>query len=703
MSRPVPLRLLIVPLLLWGAFVSRAAIPSSADEDWRFYGRDQANTRFSPLTQIDSHNVGELRVAWRFHAGGSDGRIPTAMECTPLVVRGVMYVTSPVLEVIALDAATGQEIWRYNPFPEEAAGRRLGLPLIVAALLLLAGTLSAGFAVRALRRKHHRSRALQFSAVLVLTAVAGPGPLKLLKQAAHLLLPNPRLEQRHSGPNRGLTYWESGADRRIFFAGGHRLVAIDALSGKPVPDFGHRGVVDLLAGLKEPGRSLDGLSYAVTSPAVICRDVLVLGSSVGEGPDLTAPGDVQAFDIRTGRPRWVFHTIPRPGAPGSETWPKGAWQHIGAANSWAGMSVDESRGLVFVPTASPAFDYYGGDRAGQNLFSDSVVALQADDGRLRWHFQAVHHDLWDYDLPCPPVLFDLRRDGKLVPALVQPTKQGFLFVLDRDTGRPLFPVEERAVPGSTIPTEQASSTQPFALMPAPLVRQTITEADLSNLSARSYRFALQQFRTLAGGSLFLPPSRRGTLVIPGFQGGASWGGPSYNPERARLIINTNEIPYRLRIVDSQRPEFPYTVESFNDPFVDEDGYPAIRPPWGKLSALEMTGGSRLWEIPLGEYPELTCRGIPVTGTANIGGSLQTRSGLIFIAATKDRLFRAFDASSGQLLWKAQLPAAGHASPVTYSVRGRQYVVIAAGGGSIAGSSPSGDEYIAFTLPGGNQS
>ena len=684
--------LLALLLLVSGVAVAR---PAQADGDWRSYGSDPGNTRFSPLAQINRGNVGELQVAWRYHAGGNDTSLRTAMECTPLVVRGVLYATSPVLEVIALDAANGREIWRYNPFPERPSYWRLWVASALGALLLIGLIVLLRLAWKG---RGKRAAVLQFSGLLLVVSAAG-SQTGLLHRMSQRLLPNPMLEQRHSGPNRGLTYWESDGEHRIFFAGGHRLVALDARSGRPIPSFGREGVVDLLQALAEPGgRRLDGLSYAVTSPAVICRDLLVVGSAVAEGPEPSAPGDVQAFDVRTGLKRWTFHTIPRPGTAGAETWPREAYRRTGGVNSWAGMSVDEKLGLIFVPTGSAAFDYYGGDRAGQNLYSDSVMALQARDGQPRWHFQTVHHDLWDYDLPCPPLLATLQHEGKAVEAVVQPTKQGFLFVLDRQTGRPIFPVREQPVPASDIPGEQASPTQPVPVKPAPLVRQSISESDLTNISERSHRYAVAQFRALAGASMFLPPSRRRTLVVPGFQGGVGWGGASFNPETGRLIVNTNEIPYRLRVVDAHRPDYPFNVENFDDPFVDEEGYPAIRPPWGKLSALDLGTGDGLWQVPLGEYQELKRRGIPTTGTDNVGGSLQTQTGLVFIAATKDRQFRAFDAASGKVLWSAPLPAAGHASPATYSVAGKQFVVIAAGGGSIAESSPSGDEYIAFSLP-----
>jgi quinoprotein glucose dehydrogenase len=510
------------------------------------------------------------------------------------------------------------------------------------------------------------------------------------------VLPDPHAEQRRLGPNRGLTYWEDGADQRIFFAGGHRLVALDARSGHPAAGFGVQGVVDLTTGLSRPFR---GAAYAVSSPGVIYKDVLVLGSMMSEGPEPVPSGEVRAFDVRSGRQRWSFHTVPLKGQAGSETWPAGAAQTVGGANAWAGMVADEARGLIFIPTGSAAFDYFGGDRTGANLFSDSLVAVRGETGQVVWHYQMVHHDLWDYDLPCPPALATVVRGQERVDVVVQATKQGLLFILNRDTGESLFPIEERTVPRSSVPGEQAWATQPFPLAPKPLSRLSITEDGLTDLSPRAHADALKAFRESAGSAIFLPPGLRGTIVIPGFQGGANWGGVSLDPRNGRLLINTNDIPYLLRLVPARKTDaFPYTVANFDNPFVDSEGYPAVKPPWGKLSAVNLNSGEIEWQVPLGEYKELTKRGIPVTGSDNIGGSLLTQSGLAFIGATKDRAFRAFDSDTGRVLWETTLPAAAHATPATYAVNGKQFVVIAAGGGSIAGSSPSGDEYISFSLP-----
>jgi len=688
-SRRVSVRFLPLVCLIFALGIG--AVKAVADDPRRDYAKD---SHFSVLDQIDKSNVAKLQVAWTYHARNSSSELKTSMECTPLVVKGTMYVTSPVMEVIALNAATGREIWTYNPFPEEPSYARL----YIATALLLVLLLGAGGAIRLVRRRSKRPLGSYQFCALAPIALLGVSATMTGSVIRHLL-PNPRLEQRHSGPNRGVTYWEDGSDKRILFAGGHRLIALDASTGRPIAGFGKNGVVDLTEGLS---RKVNGLPYAVSSPGVIYKNLVVIGSLMSEGPGPVPPGDVRAFDVRTGQQKWIFHTVPHPGEAGFETWPADAWRHVGGANDWAGMTVDEARGLVFLPIGSAAFDYYGGDRTGQNLFTDSVVAVKAETGQLVWHYQMVHHDLWDYDLPCPPVLVTLQRDGKPVDALAQPTKQGFLFVLNRDTGQPLFPVEEKAAPASLLPGEHAWPTQPFPVKPAPLTRLTITENDLTDLSPEAHASALARFREVAPAAVFVPPARRGTLVVPGFQGGANWGGAAFDPETANLIVNTSELPYLLRVVQSTPSQtksgFPYTVENFGDPFVDADGYPAIKPPWGKLSAVNLNTGEIRWEVPLGEYAELTKRGIPLTGTGNIGGAVITRSGIIFIAATKDRKFRAFDANTGKVLWETPLSAAGHATPTVYAMNGIEYVVIAAGGGSIAETFPSGDEYVAFSLP-----
>ena len=648
------------------------------------------------VDQLNKNNVANLHLAWTYHAGGSSNELATSMECTPLVVGDVMYVTSPVMKVIALNTSTGREIWSYNPFPEEPSYAALEWKAAFSLLLLLI----AGYSIlRFWRARFRRPRVVYTTCLLVPMALLSVGANSLADRVIRHILPDPRLEQRHAGPNRGVSYWQSGSDKRILFAGGHKLVALDATTGRPVAGFGKDGVVDLTKGL---GRKVDGQAYSISSPGVVYKDLIAIGSMMSEGPGPVPPGDVRAFDVRTGEQRWVFHTIPHPGETGYDTWPADAWQHMGGANDWAGMTLDKARGLLFLPISSAAFDYYGGDRTGQNLFTDSVVAVKADTGKLVWYYQTIHHDLWDYDVPCAPVLVNIQRDGKPVDALVQPTKQGFLFVLDRETGEPLFPVEERPVPTSTVPNEHAWPTQPFPVKPAPLNRLAITEADLTDLSPEAHADALTRFRQVASATIFTPPSQRGNLVVPGFQGGANWGGAVFDPVTANLIVNTSELPYLLRVIQNTPSQvkagFPYTVQNFSEPFIDASGYPAIKPPWGMLVAVNLNTGGTSWKVPLGEYAELSKRGLPATGTPNVGGAVLTPTGIAFIAATKDHKFRAFDASTGKVLWETTLNAAGHATPALYQANGKQYVVIAAGGGSIAGSAPSGDEYIAFCLP-----
>jgi quinoprotein glucose dehydrogenase len=671
-----------LPVLLLASSVTRADAPPS---DWRNYLKDPGGTRFTTLDQINRANVRDLRVAWVYHTGQNSDVSKTTIECNPLVIDGVMYLTSPLLDVISLDAGTGKEIWRYNPFPGEhrSSGR------FVSALILALSLLLAIAAVRwFLRRTRLRRMEFQFPIVLLLV-----GGAWFSRMSFHVF-PNPLEEERRLGPNRGLTYWESGADKRILFAGGHKLVALNANTGKPIATFGEGGAVDLTRGL---GRDVEGMMYTVTSPGAIYRDLIILGSKVGEGPTPAAPGHLRAFDVRTGKQRWIFHTIPQPGESGYETWPLDAWKRVGGANTWGGLTVDEPRGLVFAATGSPTFDFYGGDRPGTNLFGNSLLALNAETGKLVWYFQAVHHDIWDYDLPTPPNLVTLHRDGRDIDVAVQLGKNAMIYVLDRDTGKPVFPVEERAAGPSDMPGEQPWPTQPFPSWPPPLARQQITEADLTDLSPEAHAYALENFRRMKSASIYMPPSKQGTIVSPGFHGGSNWSGASFDPVRGRLVANTNDVPYVLTMHDA-KPWARYRFSWSGFPrFVDREGYPAIRPPWGKLTAIDLNTHKVAWQIPFGEYKELTARGIPPTGTENAGGSVITSGGLIFIGATKDEKFRAFDIDSGRVLWEAQLNAGAYATPSVYSVKGKQFVVVAAGGGGMV-ETRSGDEYVAFALP-----
>ncbi len=669
----------------------------AADRDWPVVGGGPETQRYSPLKQINRQNAGKLRLAWKFDSG--DEFQGSEMQCNPIVVNGVLYATTPKLRVVALEAGTGKLIWSFDPY--------------------------------------------------------GGAPVKQ--------------KQR----NRGLTYWS----KRIFVAAGHDLLAIDATSGKLIESFGKQGRVDLRAGL---GRDPETLSVGATSPGIVYRDVLVLGSIVSE--DLpSAPGFIRGFDARTGAIRWTFRTIPGPGEFGYETWPKDAWTYTGGVNSWAGLALDEKRGIVFVPTGSAAFDFYGANRAGDNLFANCLLALKADTGERVWHYQFVRHDVWDRDLPAAPSLVQVKRDGKLVDAVAQITKSGFVFVLDRDTGKPLFPVEEREVPASDVDGEVLAHKQPLPTLPAPFARQKLTEDLLTNRTPEAHAAVLERFKKVRSGDQFTPPSTEGTVVFPGFDGGGEWGGAAFDPETGLFYVNSNEMAWILRLVPRQvkgpltaaglyqqncaschradlkgnPPEFPslvgigkrwsteqirgvvrkgagrmpafanlseavvdvivtylhsgedravsvtqaapfglkYRIDGYNK-FLDPDGYPAVAPPWGTLNAINLNTGEYAWKIPFGEFPELKAKN---TGSENYGGSVVTAGGLLFIGATNhDRKFRAFDKATGKVLWETELNAAGNATPATYEVNGKQFVVIGAGGGK-SGGRPGGS-YYAFALP-----
>jgi quinoprotein glucose dehydrogenase len=500
-------------------------------------------------------------------------------------------------------------------------------------------------------------------------------------------------EDKPRGVNRGVAYWEDGADQRIFFVARARLMAFDAKTGKLIRDFGQGGSVDLTHGL---GRDIRGLAYDVTSPGIIYKNLIIMGSMCGEGPEPAAPGHIRAFDVRTGVMAWIFHTLPRPGEVGNDAWQGDSWRTTGGANDWGGLTLDEKRGWVFVSTGSAAFDFYGGQRLGTNLFANCVMALNAATGKRIWHYQVVHHDLWDRDLACPPSLVTLNIGGKQVDAAVQSTKFGQLFILDRETGTPLFPVEERPAPPSDVPGEQAWPTQPQVLKPPPYARQVFTEDDITNISSEAHASVLDTFKKSLSGT-WRPPSLQGTIVFPGFNGGSNWGGGSFDPATGWYYINSHDEPWIMTLVPA--PEgagYPYSHTGYNR-FVDQEGYAAIKPPWGQLTAFDLNQGAIAWQVVLGEHKELTARGIPPTGTQNIGGSIVTAGGIVFIGSTMDEMFRAFDKTNGKLLWKAQLPAGGYATPCTYEAGGRQYVVIAAGGGGKM-RTRSGDAYVAFALP-----
>lgn len=597
----------IFPFLL-----SAAALAS----DWPNYAGDKGGTRYSPLDQINRQNVARLQIAWTYHTGERpSGKEKPPLECTPIVIGGRMYLTTALTRVVALDAATGAQIWTFNPNENQKV----------------------------------------------------PG----------------------DNVNRGVAYWSDGKSARIVLATADgRLFLLDAATGKP-----HK-TVDLRAGLD---RDIKGLTYGTTSAPMVFEDLVILGFTNGEGPEPSAPGDIRAFDVRTGAERWRFHTVPWPGEVGHDTWEGESWKNRGGANAWGGVSVDVKRGMVLAGLGSAAFDFYGGDRKGQNLFANCVIALNVRTGKRIWHFQTVRHDLWDYDLPTFPVLVTLRQNGREIEAVAQVTKTGMVFVLDRETGKPVFPVEDRPVPASTVYGEQAWPRQVVPLKPPRFAHQGFREEDITNLSQEAHDEVLARFRRARSEGIFTPPSYEGTIVLPGYLGGANWSGASFDPAAGVLYVNSNNVPYFtvIKKPDDRKP-YPYTQNGWTK-FLDKDGYPAVKPPWGLLSAIDLNRGEILWQSPLGEFVELTARGIAPTGTENLGGNIVTAGGLVFTGATKDEMFRAFDKATGRVLWETKLPAGGYAMPATYMVDQRQYVVIAAGGGGKL-NTPAGDAFVTFALP-----
>lgn len=496
--------------------------------------------------------------------------------------------------------------------------------------------------------------------------------------------------------NRGAAYWQNGKQQRLLYGTlDGRLLSIDAATGKPDSAFGTQGAVDLTRGYTD---NFPQARMGLTSPPVVHRNLVIIGSLVSDGDPQGPAGDVRAFDIRTGKEAWRFHTVPRPGEFGHDTWKGDSWKDRGGTNAWSLLSVDTERNMVFVPLTSPSYDYYGGDRKGQNLFGDSVVALDANTGKRIWHFQTVHHNLWDYDLPAQPVLVNAHG----VPAVAQITKTGFVFLLNRLTGKPLFPVEERAVPASTVPGEEAWPTQPFPLKPPPFARQRFTANDLTNVTPESREACRKLIDGAIFGTLFTPISETPTVLFPGTNGGANWPGPSWDPETHTLYVNSHDNGMIMRMI--QRPEgsaIPYRAQALRgaDRFWDANKYPCQQPPWGHLTAIDLEKGEHRWRSVLGVIDDLTAKGVPQTGTSNIGGSIVTAGGLVFIGATNDSRFRAFDKETGKELWVTRLPASAHAAPMTYlgQKSRKQFVVIAAGGGNKYNRTFS-DELVAFSLP-----
>ena len=712
-------------------------ISNEKDTDWPKYGGNSAGSRYSELTQINLQNVNQLQLAWTYdtHENNSPNSKGRDMQCQPIVVNGVLYGVAPSMKVFAADASTGKEIWQFDPFKAT--------------------------------------------------------PMK------------PNL---HSV--RAVVYWEEGTDQRILYSVGSQLVAINAQTGELIKSFGENGLTDLHAGLGDPktmGYDVNQFNIRSTSPGVIFKDLLIMGSAVSEGGD-ALPGHIRAFKVKTGKLAWVFRTVPIPGDYGYETWPKNTYKKIGGANCWAGMVVDDKRGMVFVGTGSPSVDFYGGARKGTNLFANCVIALHAETGKRIWHFQTVHHDLWDRDIPCPPNLITVTHQGpdgwpRNIDAVAQATKDGLIFVFDRETGKPLFPVNEVATPNVlALPGEVPWPTQPVPTKPAPFSNQSFTKANLSTISPESSVYALSVFEKSRGGPKNLPPNLKETLYY-GIGGGAEWGGSAADPQGV-MYVNANNMLWSLKMQATNAPkstgtltkgeklfatncavchadnqkknvngtesypnlqdigkrltppqisaimetgrgrmpafqhiakedrdaivhfllktetpiktddvhqvtavktklgrDFPYQPPYLNKGFTqfrDQDNYPAIKPPWGTLNAVDLNTGDYLWQVPLGEYPELAKKGVPTTGTENHGGPVVTAGGMLFIAATYDEKLRAFDTKTGNVVWETKLPAGGFATPITYMCKGKQYVAIAAGGTRYG--LKSGGKYVAFALP-----
>lgn len=632
MNRTIQLVLIVV------AFATASF--GQTNSEWHFYGGDAGGSRYSNLTQINRTNVASLKSAWTYHTGELQLGLPTApfqasFSCTPLVVNGRMYISTPSSRVIALDAETGTELWKYDPQEKK--------------------------------------------------------------------------EEREFNSHRGVAYWEAQnrSERRILFGTvDGRLIALNAETGKPIEGFGTGGAVNLRSGGADKFKQDPSWGARVTSPPVIYKDLVIIGWGLPEYPATGPNGDVRAYNVRNGKLTWTFHTVPHPGEFGSNTWSAGAWKDRMGANVWSTMSVDYQRGIVYLPVGSPAYDFYGGDRKGKNLFGNSLVALNAATGKLIWYFQMVHHDLWDYDLPAQPSLVTIRQNGRSIPAVIQVTKMGFVFVFNRVTGKPIFPVEERPVPQSSVPGEETWPTQPFPVKPPALTRQSMTRSEISRVSIESERYCTELFDKLTNKGMYTPAGLEPTLMFPGYHGGANWSSASYDPTTGYLFVNMNE-DGAIGQMNPQPPgsPIPFIRQGRFEEYAwfrDQNHRPCQQPPWGTLTAVDLETGKIAWRVPLGIVEELEAKGIHNTGTQNLGGTIVTAGGLVFIAGTTDHRFRAFDAQTGKQLWEAQLEANGHATPMTFQglKSGKQFVVIASGGGGFLRSLSSvlSDTVVAYTLP-----
>jgi len=710
----------------WTIFLGVSLIFCSCDpalpkyDSWLKTGGGNENLKYSSLHQIDTSNYDQLGIAWIYYSENKDSTKFGPMECNPIVVDGVMYGVSPKLKLFAINAATGKELWTFNPADSVA------------------------------NKKWHRNSV---------------------------------------NMNRGVAYWANGTDKRIIYTVGPIVFSVNAETGNLVKSFGQEGGINLVNGLD---RDPDKLFVAPTSPVMVYKNLFFVSGLVGD----ETPGHIRAFDIKSGQQKWIFHTIPYPQDKGYETWDDTtAYKHMGSTNSWAGFSLDEKRGILFAPTGNPSNDFYGGERTGMGLFGNSLLAIDAETGKLKWHFQTVHHDVWDMDLPAPPALVTVTHKGKKVDAVAQTTKTGFVFLLNRETGESLFPVKEVPVNTSTsLENEKLWPTQPMPEIPKPLVRQSFDSNDLNQfIDAKSYATIKNAFLKYGPSKIFTPPSTKGTIVLPGYDGGAEWGGPAFDPETQLLYVNTNEMSWILEMVENKKNNQPlltnydagkviythncmkchgtemqgggnypsligaakkYNTQTFSqlvkngrrmmpgnnvltelekmalasyvldiktvqqqkftgtlstplpeqkttygftgyNKFLTPEGYPAISPPWGSLTAINLNTGEQVWKIPFGEFESLKARGIPATGRENYGGPVVTKGGLLFIGASADGKFRIVHKRTGKILREIDLPAPGVATPSIYEIEGKQYVVIACGGSKWGGKSS--DAYVAFTL------
>ena len=627
------------------AYAQAEKVQGAATE-WLNYAGDKASSKYSPLTQVSGDNFNRLRTVWTWRSAEEEvakaNHLKTwVWESTPLMVDGVLYISTSLSQVAAIDAATGKTQWIYDP-----ETWKNGTPS------------NNGFV------------------------------------------------------HRGVAYWADGDDQRILLGTGDGyLICLNAQTGKPIRTFGREGRIDLTQGL---GRTVDRHLYGVSSPPIICRDVVVMGSKVNDVP-LAAempPGDVRGFDVRTGKQQWILHAIPRQGEFGNETWKNGSWKTTGAANVWTMMSADDALGYVYLPFSTPSDDHYGVHRPGDGLFGESLVCLDARTGMRVWHFQMVHHGLWDYDLPCAPNLIDIRADGKPVKAVAQMSKQGFCFVFDRVTGKPIWPIEERPVPQSTVPGEKTSPTQPFPIKPAPFDRQGVTENDVIDFTPELRKLALAVLEKYNYGPLFTPPSlQKSTIELPGIAGGASWSGAACDPETGICYVSSVTLPYVATLTKISVPNTDYYGKM--TPVETVQGVPLWKPPYGRITAIDLNTADHRWMTPAGDLaqsnPVLKQLGLHSLGRSSRGHLLLTKTLLIVGQEggthregsgpekvpdfeISDPKLCAYDKATGRLIGEVALPRNATGAPMTYMLNGKQFIVVATGGSNLPA------ELIALSLP-----